>query len=108
MDIRKGESLLIEIIKRTPPWVFVLLAALLAMGYAQSKDRTIGRGRVAILPVTMIGLSFYGVVSAFGIGALQTAGQLRTATGFTRMPIQPGSRESQCSKGFRGQGTLIF
>ena len=37
------------------------------MGYRQSKDRTISRGEVAILPVTMLGLSLYGVVSAFGI-----------------------------------------
>lgn len=36
------------------------------MGYRQSKDRKISRGRVAILPVAMIGSSCYGVVSAFG------------------------------------------
>lgn len=60
--------MIIEIIKRTPLWVFALFVALLVMGYTQSKDRTLSRGKVAILPVVMIGLSFYGVISAFGIG----------------------------------------
>lgn len=59
--------MLIEILKRTPPWVFVLFFALLSLGYVQSKDRTVSRGSVSILPIAMIGLSFYGVLSAFGI-----------------------------------------
>jgi hypothetical protein len=63
-----GETpLLIEILKRTPSWVFVLFIALLALGYFQSKDRTLSRGKVLILPVAMIVLSFYGVISAFGV-----------------------------------------
>jgi len=37
------------------------------MGYMQSKDRVIRRGKIIILPIAMIGLSLYGVVSAFGI-----------------------------------------
>jgi len=60
--------MLIEIIKRTPSWVFVIFVVLLIMGYKQSKDRTINRGQVLILPVAMIGLSFYDVMSAFGVG----------------------------------------
>jgi len=57
--------LLIEILKRTPSWVFVLFFVLLAVGYFQSKDRSVSRGKVSILPVAMIALSFYGVFSAF-------------------------------------------
>lgn len=60
--------MLIEILKHTPPWVFVLFFALLIMGYLQSKDRVFGRGKIILLPIVMIGLSFYGVLSAFGIG----------------------------------------
>jgi hypothetical protein len=59
--------LLIEILKRTPSWVFVLFFVLLALGYSQSNDRVVSRGKVSILPVAMIVLSFYGVLSAFGI-----------------------------------------
>jgi uncharacterized protein DUF6622 len=59
--------LLIEILKRTPSWVFVLFFVLLAAGYFQSKGRAVSRGKISILPVAMIGLSSYGVLSAFGI-----------------------------------------
>jgi hypothetical protein len=58
--------LLIEIIKHTPTWVFVLFFVLLALGYFQSKDRVMKRGSVSILPLAMVALSFYGVLSAFG------------------------------------------
>ena len=58
--------MLIEIVRRTPSWVFVLFFVLLAAGYFQSKDRTISRNKVSILPLAMIALSFYGVISAFG------------------------------------------
>lgn len=59
--------MLIEIVKRTPLWVFFLFFVLLAIGYMQSKDRAVRLGTVTILPVAMISLSFYGVISAFGI-----------------------------------------
>ncbi|MCF8150317.1 MAG: hypothetical protein K9K30_10140 [Burkholderiaceae bacterium] len=61
---------MIEILKHTPPWVFVLFFVLLAVGYFQSKDRAISRGKVSILPVAMIVLSFHGVLSAFGAIAI--------------------------------------
>ena len=59
--------MLIEILKRTPLWVFVLFFILIALGYFQSKGRTVSRRRVSVLPVAMIALSFYGVLSAFGV-----------------------------------------
>jgi hypothetical protein len=62
--------LLIEIIKHTPTWVFVLFFVLLALGYFQSKDRVMKRGSVSILPLAMVALSFYGVLSAFGAAPL--------------------------------------
>ena len=58
-----------QIVSHTPPWVFVLLVVLLALGYLASRPRTLSRNRVAILPVAMILLSAYGVVSAFGYRA---------------------------------------
>jgi hypothetical protein len=56
----------IEILKHIPLWVFALFFALLGLGYFQSRDRTLSRTRVAILPVAMMAFSFYGVASAFG------------------------------------------
>ena len=54
-----------QILSRTPPWVFLLFFALLALGYVQSRPRTVSRGAVSILPVAMAALSLYGVISAF-------------------------------------------
>lgn len=58
-----------QIVSHTPPWVFVLFVVLLTLGYLASRPRTLSRNRVAILPVAMILLSAYGVVSAFGYRA---------------------------------------
>ena len=59
--------MLVEILKRTPPWVFVLFFVLIAFGYSQSRNRVVSRVNVTLLPVVMIVLSFYSVLSAFGI-----------------------------------------
>ena len=60
----------IEILKRTPLWVFVLFFVLLTVGYFQSKKRKISRGKVTLFPFAMIALSFYGVLSAFGVASV--------------------------------------
>lgn len=57
---------MLEILRRTPPWVFGLFFALFALGYVQSKGRKVGYLKVSILPAAMISLSFYGLFSAFG------------------------------------------
>ena len=54
------------ILQGTPAWVWGTLAALLALGYSQTRDRHMSRGRVAIMPLAMTGLSAWGMVSAFG------------------------------------------
>lgn len=59
-----------EILKHTPTWVFVLFLVLLAVGYLQSKTRAVNRNVVAVLPLAMLALSFYGVLSAFGTSPL--------------------------------------
>lgn len=71
--------MLIEILKRTPPWVFVLFFVLLAAGYSQSKTRTVSRAQVSILPAAMLALSLYGVFSAFGFAPVGLAGWLTGA-----------------------------
>jgi hypothetical protein len=61
--------MVLQILKGTPPWVFVLFFALLAVGFAQSRSRTVGTARVTILPAAFIALSLYGVIAAFGAHA---------------------------------------
>lgn len=58
--------MLIQILKGTPIWVFVLFLGLLALGYLQSRPRTLKPARLAILPAAFIAFSLYGVIAAFG------------------------------------------
>ena len=56
-----------QIITHTPVWVWGLLAALLVLGYIQTKPRTISLARSAILPIVMTALSILGTVSTFAL-----------------------------------------
>lgn len=56
------------ILHGTPVWVWALLATLLAVGMSQWRDRRIGLGRALAFPLAMLGLSIWGVFSAFGVG----------------------------------------
>ena len=60
--------MLLEILKRTPAWVFVLFAALVVFGVMQSRTRQVTLARVTILPIVLIGLSLSGLWSTFGGG----------------------------------------
>ena len=61
--------MILEILRRTPPWVFVLFALLVYVGYVQSRTRTMSLTRVAILPLALLALSAFGVLSAVGQSA---------------------------------------
>ena len=58
-----------QIIHNTPVWVWLLLAALVALGYSQTRSRAIGLRRAVTLPVAMILFSLYGTVSAFSLSS---------------------------------------
>ena len=62
--------MLLQILHPTPTWVFVLFAALLALGLSQMRQRQATLRRVTLLPLAMMGLAGYGLVSAFGDNAL--------------------------------------
>src|SRR5262245_48816252 len=53
----------IQILKNTPPWVFVLFFVLLALGLLQSRSRTVTLWRAIIIPIVMIALSIFGVLA---------------------------------------------
>ena len=59
-------SAIVSILRGTPSWAWGLLAALLALGISQLSDRQTALGKVVIMPVAMLGLSLYGMASAFG------------------------------------------
>lgn len=54
------------IVQHTPVWVWGLLAALIALGLSQTRDREMSLTQVTILPLAMLALSLSGVLSAFG------------------------------------------
>lgn len=45
--------MILQIITRTPVWVWALLALLIGLGYQQTKSRTVGLRRVTIIPVIL-------------------------------------------------------
>lgn len=65
--------MLLQVLQRTPTWVFVLFVALLIFGYLQSRPREIGRARIAILPLVFVALALSGIWSAFGPAPLAFA-----------------------------------
>jgi hypothetical protein len=60
--------LLLTIAQATPVHVWVLLAGLVALGLSQTRARTIGAARAAVLPAALAALSLAGVAASFGAG----------------------------------------
>jgi hypothetical protein len=63
------------ILRGTPPWVWALLAALIAIGLGATRTRQMALAHLAALPLAMTGLALWGVVSAFA-GSGRLAGLL--------------------------------
>lgn len=57
---------IVEVIKHTPAYVGVLLAALVALGSLQLRDQVLSRVRVLALPIVLGAYSVWGAVSTFG------------------------------------------
>ena len=66
-ELRRETTLIIQILKHTPTWVFGLLLVLVYLGYVQSKTRLVPMQRLSILPAAMLCLSLTGVWSVFGL-----------------------------------------
>jgi hypothetical protein len=86
--------MIIEILRHTPAWVWLLLAALLALGASQTRTREVTRGRLLALPLTMLALGIWslstlatgqplalGAWAAAFVAALAAARQLRQPAG---------------------------
>ena len=56
----------IQIITHTPIWVWAIFVLLLWLGFKQSLPSTPGLTRITLIPLAMLGLSLYGLVSVFG------------------------------------------
>ena len=45
--------MLLQILQRTPPWVFALFVVLIFFGVLQRRSRQLGWARVAVLPLVL-------------------------------------------------------
>ena len=64
--------MLTQVIQHAPTWVWALLAGLIAVGVSQTFPRSMTIRRATIVPVAMVGLWFFGVISIFGAQAVAT------------------------------------
>ena len=86
--------MLLQILERTPPWVFVLFAVLLVLGTLQARPRELRRARVALMPAIFLPLSLWGIWAAFGPSAFAYGGWLAGVGSavllnrYTRLPRQ--------------------
>jgi len=63
-----------QILLHTPAWVFLLLLGLVAFGVYQSKERSISRTRLPLLPAILVAFSGFGVWKAFGTNYVDLLG----------------------------------
>jgi hypothetical protein len=62
--------MLTEILAHTPLYVWAILAFLVYRGMQASKPREVTLTALCILPLVMLGLSLFGIQSAFGLAGL--------------------------------------
>jgi len=69
---KERNKLIVEIVKHTPLWAFVLFVFLIILGLQQSKQRTVKKFLLLPLPIGMAFLSYYGVFSSFGLSPVSS------------------------------------
>jgi hypothetical protein len=65
--------MLLEILIRTPAWVYGLFIVLVVFGLIQTRTSKVGTARAVVLPIAMLILSAYGAVSVFGANPIVAA-----------------------------------
>ena len=61
-------TVIVEIVKHTPTYVWLILAALVALGSLQLRDHVVTRARLALAPLGLGAFSLWGATMAFGPG----------------------------------------
>lgn len=103
-----------RILASTPTWVWGLLAALLALGLSQLRDRRMSLLRVALMPLAMGIFAIWGMVSSFGVSSqlvwvltawLGAAATIATLIGIGNPPA--GTRYDDASRSFAQPGSFV-
>ena len=107
----RGTPLIGQILMNTPLWVWGLLAALLVLGWSQTRSRTVGLARIALLPLGLAAFSLYGTFSAFGASPAVLGSWLVAATGLLLivkpMPLPAGAAYDPARRQFQLPGSWV-
>jgi uncharacterized membrane protein len=107
----QGTPMIAKILFNTPLWVWGLLAALLALGFSQTRSRRAGLARITLLPLGLGAFSLYGTVSAFGASPTVIGSWLAATTLLilivTQMPLPAGARYDSASRQFQVPGSWM-
>ena len=63
-------TVILEVIRHTPTWVWAILAAITLLGALQLRDHSLARLRVLLLPIGLGAYSIWGTASVFGFQPL--------------------------------------
>lgn len=103
--------MLLQIITHTPKWVFAMFALLLWLGIKQLTPTRPGLTRITLMPVAMLALSVYGVLSTFGEQPLALAGfvvaALATATLVLLRPLPAAVTYNAAKQRFSLPGSAV-
>ena len=103
--------MLIQIISRTPSWVWALFLALLVLGALQMRQRSTSLLRQIVLPMVLVGLSLLGVLSAFHrspVAALIWAcAAAAVAAWVLQLPMAQGTRYDRATGLFTVPGSWV-
>ena len=105
------KPMIAQILSNTPLWVWGLLAGLLVLGLSQTRSRSVGMARIALLPLGLGAFSLYGMVSAFGaapvvLGSWLAAGALLLLI-VTQLPLPSDVRYDAANRQFQLPGSWV-
>lgn len=103
--------MILRILANTPPWVWGLLAALLALGISQMFTRSANLTRVMFLSAAMSGLALYGIFSVFGANPAAVlawcAAAVFAVPALLRRPLPAGTRYDAATRRFTLPGSAL-
>lgn len=101
----------VQIITHTPIWVWAIFVLLLWLGFKQSLPSTPGLKRITLIPLAMLGLSLYGLVSVFGSASVLLlawgCSAVLAATLVARQPVQQGTQYNSWTQRFELPGSWV-